>query len=422
MAGGSSGSFAPGAPDAKGAAEPVPRPPFALILSITLTGIMANTLITPVIPDIRDAFGVGTSATGLLLAAATAPGILLAPVLGLLADRFGRREVVVPCLVIFGLTGGLAAFAPSFEVLLALRLAQGVGSAGLINLAVTIIGDQWEGAERTRYIGLNAAALTASIFVLPPLGGLIASIGGWRATFAPYWIGLVTAALIWRRLPRSTRVVVTFRTQLSEARPYVRTSTVLGAMGMAFLLFVAIFGLVLTVMPLYLADHFGVGAAGRGLMLAVPAVASTTAALNVSRVRIRIGTSGVLATSFALFAACFTVIALAPSVFVIALALLLYGAGEGLAIPTLQDTVASAAPMRSRGALVALFVGVSRAGQTTGPVVGGIGLDHIGARATFAVAAVCTVPVVLAQGLWRRRGGGPDRPGVVAASEGPSVP
>src|SRR5439155_14166545 len=98
MTGGSSGSIAP-------------RPPFGLIVSITVTGIMANTLITPAVPDIRDAFGVGTAAAGLLLAAATAPGIALAPVLGLLADRYGRREVVVPCLALFGVAGGLSAFA-----------------------------------------------------------------------------------------------------------------------------------------------------------------------------------------------------------------------------------------------------------------------------------------------------------------------
>jgi MFS family permease len=393
-----------------------PRPPFALIVSITITGIMANTLVTPAIPDIRDAFHVGTAATGLLLAAATAPGILLAPMLGLLADRYGRREVVVPCLVLFGVTGGLSAFAPSFGALLALRFAQGVGSAGLINLAVTIIGDHWDGAERTRYIGRNAAALTASIFVLPPLGGVLTSLGGWRLTFAPYWLALVTALLVSVRLPRTTRVQVTFRDQLSAARPYVRTATVAGAMGMAFILFVVIFGLVLTVMPLYLADRFGVEAAGRGLMLAVPAVASTAAALNISRIRHRLGTRVSLSVSFACLAGGFALIAAVPALPGVVAALLLYGVGEGLAIPTLQDTVASAAPMSSRGSLVALFVGVSRAGQTAGPILGGIGLDAVGARTTFAVAGVAMLPVVLFARFGRKRRG------AVAEIQGRSVP
>jgi predicted MFS family arabinose efflux permease len=386
-------------------------------VSITITGIMANTLVTPAVPDIRDAFNVGTAAAGLLLATATAPGIVLAPILGLLADRYGRREVVVPCLVLFGVTGGLSAFAPSFEVLLLLRLAQGVGSAGLVNLAITIIGDHWNGAERTRLIGRNAAALTASIFVLPPLGGVLTSLGGWRLTFAPYWVALLTATMVWVRLPRSTRVDVTFRTQIVEARPYLKQSTVRGAMAMAFALFVLVFGLVLTVMPLYLADRFDVGAAGRGLMLAVPALASTTAALNVSRLRARLGTAGSLAAAFSLFVAGFTVIASVGALPAVVVALLLYGAGEGLSIPTLQDTVASAAPMRNRGSLVAMFVGVSRTGQTVGPVVGGLGLDTLGARMTFAVAAASTVPIVLFAWWWRS-----PRRTIVAGAGGPSVP
>src|SRR5688500_19230708 len=111
-------------------------PPFLIVVAITLTGIMANTLVTPATPDIVDDCGVGRAGVGLLLAAATAPGIVLAPIIGVLSDRYGRRETVVPCLVIFGLTGGLAAFAPSYEILLVLRLLQGVGSAGLINLAI----------------------------------------------------------------------------------------------------------------------------------------------------------------------------------------------------------------------------------------------------------------------------------------------
>ena len=266
-------------------------PPFALIVMITLTGIMANTLVTPAIPDIRDAFGVGSSAAGLLLAAATAPGIVLAPVLGSARRplRPARGARALPRAVRPS-PAASSAFAPSFNVLLALRFAQGIGSAGLINLAVTIIGDHWEGAERTRYIGRNAAALTASIFVLPPLGGLLTSLGGWRLTFAPYWIALLTAALIAVTAAAHDRVrrhVPRTAPRGASLRP---SPTVLASMAMAFLLFVLIFGLVLTVMPLYLADRFGVGAAGRGLMLAVPAVASTAAALNVGRIRSRLGT------------------------------------------------------------------------------------------------------------------------------------
>ncbi|HVF32283.1 MAG TPA: MFS transporter, partial [Acidimicrobiales bacterium] len=369
----------------------------------TLTGIMANTLVTPATPDIVDDFGVGRAGVGLLLAAATAPGIVLAPVIGLLSDRYGRRAVVVPCLVVFGLAGGMAAFSPTFEVLLALRLLQGFGSAGLINLAVVIIGDHWDGVERARMIGRNAAALTASIAVLPPLGGLLAAIGGWRWTFAPYWIGLVTAVAVLRYLGPSERGTGTVGEQLRATKPYLRMPVVLGSMGMAFVLFVLIFGGFLTVLPVHLKDEFDVSAGLRGLVLGVPAIPSTIMALNLGRLRRRFGAGPVLVFGSLATGGGFAILAVAPSLPLLMLGPVLYGFGEGLMIPTLQDAVTSAAPASSRGAIVATFVGVSRLGQTVGPIAAGAGLVAFGSEPVFLAGAAVASAMALAYPTVRAR-------------------
>jgi MFS family permease len=376
-----------------------------VIVSITLTGIMANTLVTPAAPDIVDDFGVGRSAIGLLLAAATAPGIVLAPVIGVLADRYGRRQVVVPCLVVFGLAGGLAAFAPTFEVLLALRFLQGVGAAGLINLAVVLIGDHWEGAERARMIGRNAAALTASIAVLPPLGGLLASVGGWRWTFAPYWLGLATALAVVRFVRRSDRGGGTLGEQLRRTAPFLRMPIVLGATAMAFVLFVLIFGAFLTVLPVHLKDDFGVDAGVRGLVLAVPAAPSTLMALNLARLRRRLGAVPLLLGGSLLLAAGLAILGVAPTLPLLLLGPLVYGFGEGLLIPTLQDAVASAPPASSRGAVVATFVGVTRLGQTVGPIAFAAALSRSDSGPVFLAGAAIALVMALLVPLARRWGG-----------------
>ncbi len=393
-----------GGPPGSVASASTVRPPFLMIVSITLTGIMANTLVTPATPDIVDDFGIGRAGVGLLLAAATAPGVVLAPVIGVLADRYGRRQILVPCLVLFGIAGGLAAFSPTFEVLIALRLLQGVGAAGLINLAVVLIGDHWEGTERARKIGLNAAALTASIAVLPPLGGLLAALGGWRWTFAPYWIGLVTALAVMRYLRRSPRGEGTLGEQLRRTAPYLRMPVVLGSMGMAFVLFVLIFGGFLTVLPVHLKDEFGVSAGLRGLVLAVPAVTSTLTALNLGRLRARFGAGPLLMTGSVLLAAGLLILGVAPSLPVLLLAPVVYGFGEGLMIPTLQDAVASAPAASSRGAVVATFVGVTRLGQTVGPVAAGVGLARFDSRPIFFVGAALAVLLAVGYPFVRRWG------------------
>ena len=376
---------------------PARRPPFVLILAITVTGIMSNVLITPALPDIIEDLGVPTARAGLLLAAATAPGIVLAPVMGLLADRFGRREVVVPCLMLFGVSGGLSSFAPSFEALLGLRVLQGVGSAGLINLAVVLITDHWDGLERARRIGRNTAALTAAIVVLPALGGFLTSLGGWRATFIPYWLGVATGAVILTRLPPWVRREETLREQMRLSHHAVWSWAVLGPVVLGSAVFVLIFGLILTAAPLYLSDAFGLAPAARGLVLALPALTSTVAALGLGRLRARLGVGVLVMSGLVFFTLGFALVALVPALWAVCAGALLFGLGDGLLIATLQDTVAGQAPTESRGAVVATWLSFARAGQTAGPVLAGGGLETIGARATFGAGALVSGVLVLAQ-------------------------
>jgi MFS transporter, ACDE family, multidrug resistance protein len=410
------GSSGPGASGAGWATtSQARRPPFWLILSITVTGIVGSTIVSPVTPDVVAELGGGDRAIGFLVAAVAAPGVFLAPAIGVLADRYGRREIVVPCLAIFGVAGGLAALAPSLEVLLVLRLLQGIGSAGLINLAVTIIGDHWDGPERARKIGQNAAVLTAAILVAPPLGGLLGSLFSWRAAFAPLWLATVTAAVVWRTLPRSERHDSSLREQLAAAVPYLRSSTVLGAMGAGFVVFFLIFGLFLTIMPPYLAREFGASAALRGVVAGTPAIPSTVAALSLGRLQRRFSPRTLVGLAAGLLAAGFAGIAAAPAIWAVVLAIVLYGLGEGVMIPVLQNTVAGAAPGSSRGSVVAVFVACVRLGQAVGPLVAAQSMAAFGARTTFAAGAAAAAGLALLAPLarWRvvsRRplGGSPD--------------
>jgi MFS transporter, ACDE family, multidrug resistance protein len=399
---------------------PGPRPPLALVFSVTVTGILANTLVNAPLPDILADFSVGDGAAGLIVAAATLPGIVVAPAIGLLADRFGRRAVLIPCLVLFGLAGVGAALAPTFGVLLALRLVQGFGSAGLINLAVVILGDHWEGAERARLIGYNAAVLTVSVAVFPAVGGALTQLGGWRWSFVPYAFALVTALAVWRLLPSRPRgEPQTVGEQVRAALAVVRRPVVLGVVAFGFVLFALIFGLFLTVLPILLADEFALEAGARGLVLAVPATTATIAALLLSRLRGRLGLARLFLVANLLFVIGFAAIGLAPGLVLVFVGALVYGFGEGLAIPSLQDAVIARATEATRAAVVAVWVGAARAGQTAGPLLAGISLAGVGPSATFLIGAGVSAALFMSQllvpvGRWERR----SDPGAAVGSTG----
>lgn len=377
------------------------RPALPLIFSITATGITVNTLITASLPEILAGVGASPGQAGYVIGAATLPGIVLAPVIGFLADRYGRREVLAPCLLLFAAAGGLAATSPSLGWLLAWRFLQGVGSAGLINLAVVLIGDHWDASSRAGMIGRNSAVLTTCLAVFPLVGGTLTDLGGWRAPFLLYPLALVTAVAVLANLPRSVTRDVHVGQQLRDLGPALRRPGVGRALGSAAITFALIFGLLLTVLPVHLEQAFGVTPTGRGLLLGLPALANTAVALNAGRLQ-RFSKRVLLTTAAALLALALGMAAAAPSLALLVAAIVCFGAGEGLMLPNLQD-IAAGSSDASRGSIVALFVSASRVGQTVGPVAAGAGFAAFGAPAAFGGGAGLCLVALLPLALSGRR-------------------
>lgn len=140
---------------------------------------------------------------GLLITLYTLPGVLLTPVMGVLADRLGRKEVLVPSLFLFGIAGAACGLAPDFNLILALRFLQGIGAASLAFLNITIIGDIYSGRERSEAVGYNESIISFSEGIYPSIGGFIAVFGWYYPFFLPIVavpIGLVV--LFYLRTPQ----------------------------------------------------------------------------------------------------------------------------------------------------------------------------------------------------------------------------
>ena len=375
------------------------------MFAVTITGITVNTLITPSISEILDGLGASASLSGVLIGAATLPGIVLAPVIGILADRYGRREILVPCLLLFAVAGGLAGLSPSIWWLAGLRVVQGAGSAGLINLAVVIIGDHWEGNRRAQIIGWNSAVLTGSLAVLPTVGGALTDLGGWRLSFGVYPLAFVTAALAFRLLPKGHRSSDTLRDQVRGAMPLIRRTPVVVTIGAAMITFALIFGLLLTVLPQYLAGFFDLAPSTRGVVLGIPALANASIALSLGRIRRRVARRHLLVAAAALFAVGLFAVGTSSPLWGVIVGLVVFGLGEGLMVPNLQDIATGAAPPAQRGTSVALFVSGARLGQTVGPLSAGAAFAAFGAPSSFLAGTVVAVVLtgVLAVFLRRHR-------------------
>lgn len=312
--------------------------------------------------------------------------MFLAPVIGVLADRFGRKPVLLPCLVAFGIGATAGALAPNFGALLAARLLQGIGGAGLINLAVVLIGDHWSGPERTRLIGRNSAVLTAALAVLPSIAGFLAEVASWRWSIALGTVAFPVALVGWRRLPdHRPSQRRTLERQLRDAAVLIRQPIMVFVLMAGFVLFTVIFGVFLTALPVHLEDRFGLGPGPRGLVLSTFAVGATLVSFNLGRIRSVVPLRLLLTGSSFFIALSALGIAVAPSLALVVVAVLVYGFGDGSVIPALQDVATSVPPPEQRASVMAVWVSAIRSGQTVGP---------LGAAALFAATSTETTMVV----------------------------
>lgn len=367
-----------------------------LVFAATLTGIMGNSLVSPLLPDILDTFGRSDASAGPLVAAASLPGIVLAPLIGIAADRWGRRPILALCLTVFGLAGVFTAIAPTFELLLATRLLMGMGSAGLVNLGVVLIGDHFEGEERTMWIGRNAAVLTVGVAIIPLLSGIAGETIGWRATTIAYTVGFAGALYAWMFLRGEQRQgTQTVRGQLAGIGIALRNPVIATTLGVGTLTFAVIFGVFLTALPTHLENRFDLSSGWRGVIIGAPAVTAALVGFNLGRIRRRIDIRAALAVSAATWVLGMGLIGSAGVLAVVIIGSLAYGIGEGALIPNLQEVAVSAAPPEHRGAVVATWVGFARLGQTSGPLLAGVLLSSSGAPAVFWAGAIASAAAMV---------------------------
>jgi predicted MFS family arabinose efflux permease len=168
--------------------------------------------------------------------------------------------------------------------------------------------------------------------------------------------------------PDRPDATTTIREQLGGVGEVVRRPAVLAVLAGGTLSFVMIFGVFLATLPLHLEDEFGFSASIRGLFLSLPAVPSTLVAFNLQRIRVVVEPRALLVGCSLAFGLGFALIASSTTVGLVVLGCLVYGAGEGALIPSLQDLSVDMSPPEHRGAVVAVYVGAARLGQTIGPV------------------------------------------------------
>jgi len=183
---------------------------------------------------------------------------------GALADRFGRRPVLLAAIAVYILLSIASALAPTYDALIAVRAAQGFFAAAIIALPPAIIRDRVGGDRMARMMSVIFVIFLMVPAVAPTIGEAILQVGNWRAIFGVMaMLGVAMAAWVHWRLPESLA---------PENRQPIHLATIAGNMGRALalpsiagyvigsaLVFGALFGFINSSQQL-ITETFGAGA------------------------------------------------------------------------------------------------------------------------------------------------------------------
>ncbi len=177
------------------------------VMTTTLMGVFDGTMINIALPSMARAMQVPANvavwfANGYLLSAAMTLAIFAA-----LAARVGYRPVFLAGLATFTLTSLGCALATTPEMLIGMRILQGIGGAATLSIAPAILRSVFPGRLLGRILGLHALLIASSTAVAPVLGGTILDALSWQWLFAINLVpGSIALVLAWRALPRQSDV------------------------------------------------------------------------------------------------------------------------------------------------------------------------------------------------------------------------
>jgi DHA1 family multidrug resistance protein-like MFS transporter len=397
------GAKAPVAGAALGSAPNWQRTLGALWLAQTLT-IIGFSLRTPFLPFFVAELGARNLEMQVLWAGAINAGgaavmAITAPLWGALADRYGRKLMVLRAMVAGSLTIGLMALATSPWQLFVLRLVEG-GFTGTVTASTTLAASTVPRERLGFGLGLMQMAVFSGSAVGPLIGGVLADQIGYRATFVLAGSLLLVSALLVAFLveerfePPSRRAGhgetggETWRLLLAPA--------LLGIVVSLFALRAASMALQ-PIVPLLVAQLARGSSAVNslaGLAMGVSGMTSAVASVGLGRLSDRIGQRPLLIASGALAAATFLPLGLTTQVWQVIVLQALFGIASGGMLPTANALVARLTPEGRRGTVYGFTTTASSLGAFVGPLVGTALAAALGLHAPFLVIGLALAVTV----------------------------
>lgn len=363
---------------------------------VSFCATLGSNVASAALPAMADGLAVTDTRIGLVMTVFSLFAMIFVPLTGALADAYGRRTILLPSILGYGLAGSAIALVGTFEAVLVLRAIQGIAFAAIMPLTVTLLGDLYTGSSASAAQGFRTATNGIGSSVVPAVAGVLAGIA-WSYPFFIYLLFAPILVIAFRYLPEPARDGGSERGKLVNARRYVgrvRSEVTQGDLGV--LLFgesvrdFVRYGLI-TFVPLFAVRVLGASFAQAGSVLAARGIAyivvsPLSGAVVAGFSRKRALTGALLLSGFAVLGMPFS-----PNVLWLGILLAIYTVGDSLFSPVIKDSVTALASDERRGGIVSIMNTLKYAGQTAAPAFFGLVLAVLGFDHIFYIAVVVAV-------------------------------
>lgn len=365
-------------------------------------------MLIPVLPAIRSKLGITSLQVSLLITIYSAVAILLIPVAGYLSDRFGRKQIIIPSLIINGIGGLIAGLGAwwidnPYLVIMLGRLLQGVGAAGAFPIVLPLVGDIFKKeSEVSSSLGIVETANTFGKVLSPILGSAFALI----IWFAPFLaipvlciISAVMVAFLVKSPPKKRDNKVTFaQFRLNIKQIFLNNGKWLYAtFAIGCICMLAIFG-TLFFLSDTLEDDYHVKGIIKGCILAIPSAALCLASFMTGR---WIGKNKILMKwltfgGIALAAASFIISGMLHAITWLIGLISVGGIGIGVTLPCMDAMITEGINKSERGTITSIYSSMRFIGVAIGPPLAAILVKISPHLMFYTITGVCVLAAVLA--------------------------
>lgn len=373
-------------------------PQSILLLLGSCLPVLGAVLLAPILPRMQSHFADTPGAAALVPIALTIPALviaLLAPFAGVIADRLGRKPLLLGSMVLYGICGLLPLWLESLPAIVASRAGLGLAEAGIMTCCTTLMGDYYSGARRERLFALQMVATSFSAAIFIAVGGMLGQ-DDWRTPFVLYAAGFIflplMAFLLWE--PQGQQVQ-------RAAAPAQRFpwAALLPLYALSLLAGLSLF--IVPVQAGYLLNLLHIDSPQQiGMTMGANQLGVLAGALGF-RLLSGVRPANLLLLAFATAGAGGLLMAYAASHSMMIVAVLINGLGIGLMLPTLITWVMAQVDFQQRGRATGGFTAALFAGEFISPIVvlalsGGVALALPGALVVVAIAQFVVALVCLA--------------------------